>query len=127
MDFFVSDAQPWDQLDPAIPKYDGKRIASASLDHSAKVREAVFAPMPSASVSTATTVNPGFFSNWRKANLRSFIVGGRLPVVGHSVRNATAGSTRAARRAGIQQASRAAVPNSPMMLVKVSGSDDETP
>src|SRR5881397_311298 len=34
---------------------------------------AVFAPMPSASVSTATTVKPGFFSNWRKANLRSFI------------------------------------------------------
>src|SRR5882762_3151540 len=31
------------------------------------------APMPSASVSTATAVKPGFFSNWRKANLRSFI------------------------------------------------------
>src|SRR5881397_1528031 len=34
---------------------------------------AVFAPMPSASVSTATAVKPGFFSNWRMANLRSFI------------------------------------------------------
>src|SRR5436190_20562724 len=34
---------------------------------------AVFAPMPRASVSTATAVNPGFFSSWRKANLRSFI------------------------------------------------------
>src|SRR5687768_13021491 len=34
---------------------------------------AVLAPMPSASVSTATAVRPGFFSNWRKANLRSFI------------------------------------------------------
>src|SRR5881628_3710218 len=34
---------------------------------------AVFAPMPSASVSTATVVKPGFFSNWRTANLRSFI------------------------------------------------------
>src|SRR5216110_2398466 len=34
---------------------------------------AVFAPMPSASVSTATAVKPGFFSSWRKANLRSFI------------------------------------------------------
>jgi len=33
----------------------------------------VLAPMPSASVSTATAVNPGFFSSWRKANLRSFI------------------------------------------------------
>src|SRR5712671_5827125 len=39
------------------------------------VKIAVFAPMPSASVSTATAVNPGFFSNWRKANLRSFIFG----------------------------------------------------
>src|SRR5437660_4501415 len=34
---------------------------------------AVFAPMPSASVSTATMVKPGFFSNWRKANFKSFI------------------------------------------------------
>src|SRR5437016_7101525 len=34
---------------------------------------AVFAPMPRASVSTATAVKPGFFSNWRTANLRSFI------------------------------------------------------
>jgi len=22
LDFFVSDVQPWDQMDPAIPKYD---------------------------------------------------------------------------------------------------------
>src|SRR2546425_6261766 len=29
--------------------------------------------MPSASVSTATAVKPGFLNNWRKANLRSFI------------------------------------------------------
>src|SRR5437879_2521359 len=34
---------------------------------------AVFAPIPSASVSTATAVKPGFFSSWRKANLRSLI------------------------------------------------------
>src|SRR5207247_1229667 len=34
---------------------------------------AVLAPMPRASVSTATAVKPGFFSNWRKANLRSVI------------------------------------------------------
>src|SRR5205823_9365474 len=34
---------------------------------------AVQAPMPSASVSTATAVKPGFFSSWRTANLRSFI------------------------------------------------------
>src|SRR5438034_2680088 len=36
------------------------------------LKMAVFAPMPSASVSTATAVKPGFFSNWRMANLRSF-------------------------------------------------------
>src|SRR5438552_13519865 len=35
---------------------------------------AVFAPMPSARVSTATAVKPGFFSNWRKANFKSFMV-----------------------------------------------------
>src|SRR4030081_1257500 len=34
---------------------------------------AVFAPMPSASVMTATAVNPGFFKSWRKANFRSFM------------------------------------------------------
>src|SRR5438128_12541513 len=37
------------------------------------LKMAVFAPMPRASVSTATAVKPGFFSNWRKADLRSFI------------------------------------------------------
>ena len=39
-----------------------------------KLNMAVFAPMPSASVSTATAVKPGFFSNWRKANFKSFMV-----------------------------------------------------
>ena len=34
---------------------------------------AVLAPMPSASVSTATALKPGFFSNWRRANFKSFI------------------------------------------------------
>src|SRR5205809_4220333 len=42
---------------------------------------AVLAPMPSASVSTATVVKPGFFSNCRKANFKSFIVCGQLSVV----------------------------------------------
>src|SRR5207302_155717 len=37
------------------------------------LKMAVFAPIPSASVSTATAVKPGFFSNWRKANFKSFI------------------------------------------------------
>src|SRR5436189_1899556 len=43
----------------------------------------LFVPMPSASVSTATAVKPGFFSNWRKANLKSFIlfVSGQWSVV----------------------------------------------
>src|SRR5881275_1971767 len=38
-----------------------------------KLNIAVFAPMPSASVSTATAVKPGFFSSWRMANFRSFM------------------------------------------------------
>src|SRR5437762_1143856 len=38
-----------------------------------RLKIAVFAPMPRASVRTATAVKPGFFSSWRKANLRSFI------------------------------------------------------
>src|SRR2546429_6541377 len=45
------------------------------------LKMAVFAPMPSASVSTATAVKPGFFSNWRKANLRSFMARGQWSVV----------------------------------------------
>src|SRR5207302_6555505 len=40
---------------------------------SIRLKIAVLAPMPSASVSTATAVKPGFLSSWRKANLRSFI------------------------------------------------------
>src|SRR5438477_6001362 len=35
---------------------------------------AVFAPIPSASVSTATRVNPGDLRSWRKANFRSFML-----------------------------------------------------
>src|SRR5262245_33245041 len=34
---------------------------------------AVFAPIPSASVSTATAAKLGFLANWRKANFKSFI------------------------------------------------------
>jgi hypothetical protein len=37
----------------------------------------VFTPIPSARVSMATTVKPGSFSSWRKANFRSFIKGKR--------------------------------------------------
>src|SRR6266513_1374509 len=45
------------------------------------LKMAVFAPMPSASVSTATALKPGFFSNWRMANFESFMVRGQLSVV----------------------------------------------
>jgi len=38
-----------------------------------RLKIAVFAPMPRASVRTATDVKPGFFSNLRKANFKSFI------------------------------------------------------
>src|SRR6476620_7128957 len=34
---------------------------------------AELAPIPSARVSTATAVTPGFFCSWRKANFRSLI------------------------------------------------------
>src|SRR5439155_6160308 len=38
-----------------------------------KLKIAVFRPMPSASVRTATKVNPGDLRSWRSAKLRSFI------------------------------------------------------
>src|SRR5205807_9694090 len=44
---------------------------------STMLKIAVFAPMPNASVSTATAVKPGFFSNWRKAKRRSLNIARR--------------------------------------------------
>src|SRR6266516_5095860 len=106
----------------------GRRFSNTPLT---RLNIAVLAPMPSASVSTATAVKPGFFSSWRKANLRSFMVGGSIQWVevhpgglfhwlsdywllvtdhwlsAHSVRSASIGSKLAARRAGSQHASRA--------------------
>src|SRR5688572_28544862 len=38
-----------------------------------RLKMAVLAPIPSASVRTATAVKPRFFRSWRKAYLRSFI------------------------------------------------------
>jgi hypothetical protein len=35
MDFFVCDAQPWDQMDPAIPKYD---LYPPKPDYAGKIR-----------------------------------------------------------------------------------------
>src|SRR5947207_2139950 len=37
------------------------------------LKTATLTPMPSASVSTATAVKPGFLTSWRMANLKSFI------------------------------------------------------
>src|SRR6266496_572400 len=48
----------------------GSRRRNRSLT---KLKIAVFNPMPSTSVRTATKVNPGDLRSWRKANLRSFI------------------------------------------------------
>ncbi|PYK97940.1 MAG: hypothetical protein DME19_14405 [Verrucomicrobia bacterium] len=59
--------------------FDNGRVFKRTALRSWKM--AVFAPMPSAKVSTATAVKPGFFSNWRKANLKSFMVRGQLSVV----------------------------------------------
>src|SRR5467141_1739457 len=53
----------------AAPPKGKERSSTASTT----LKMAVFAPMPSASVSTATAVKPGFFSNCRMANFRSFI------------------------------------------------------
>src|SRR5205814_10496324 len=50
-----------------------------------RLKIVVFAPMPSASVSTTTEVKPGFFSNWRKANFKSFMVCCQLSVAGCSL------------------------------------------
>src|SRR5215475_13585006 len=38
-----------------------------------RVKRAVLAPIPSASVMITTNVNPGDLRSWRRANLRSFI------------------------------------------------------
>src|SRR6266404_9853259 len=48
--------------------------AAASRAPSTTLKIAVFAPMPGASVSTATAVKPGFFTSIRNANLESAII-----------------------------------------------------
>ena len=64
-----------------------------------KLKMAVFGPIPRASVMTAIEVNAGDCEVFEKRNeYRSY----------HSVRKAMMGSTREARRAGIQQATTAA-------------------
>ena len=45
-----------------------------SMMESTSEKIAVFAPIPSASVSTAVSVNPGDFRNCRNANFRSFSI-----------------------------------------------------
>ena len=51
----------------------GSRRRNRSLT---KLKIVVFSPMPSASVRTATRVNPGDLRSWRRANLRLFILFG---------------------------------------------------
>src|SRR4029450_1149492 len=64
---------------------------------------AVFAPIPSASVRTATRVNPGDLRSWRRANLRSFIL---LVTEGHhriDIHGATRGKIAGNQRRGGEQ------------------------
>ena len=78
---------------------------------------AVFAPIPSARVSTATRVNPGDLRSWRKASFKHSF---------HSVRSASIGSTREALHAGITQAHKATKPSRATPAVKLvasSGTD----
>src|SRR5437773_2214532 len=69
-----------------------------------RLKIAVFSPIPRASVSNGSKVNPGDLSNCRRAKRRSvFTIGSlayRLGNDNHSYRNATIGSTWVARRAG---------------------------
>src|SRR5437773_2614443 len=78
-------------INRSCSRYGSGRSSTASMT----LKMEVFAPMPSASVSTATVVKPGFFSSWRKANFKSFI-SQRLHWI--DVRRATAGSLRQRRR-----------------------------
>src|SRR4029077_11542851 len=52
---------------------------------------AVFAPIPSASVRTATKVNPGDLRSWRKASFRSFMSLGAERLDWIDMRGATRG------------------------------------
>src|SRR5439155_15841685 len=80
---------------------------------------AVFAPIASASVTTAMMVNPGVLASVRSAYLKSEIIRIRYNSLGdndgehrfHSARRAITGSTRAARRAGSQHAIITAMPS----------------
>src|SRR6266496_3530201 len=148
----------WPDLRPGLS---AQMTASRSASGNGNVRSnaalirlkmAVQAPIPSASVSTATAVKPGFFSSWRKANLRSFMVHCQKSVVScplsirlsdfdleasfgfrvssfgfHSHLNAFIGSTRVARLAGNQLAKTATNTNNAETTRNVSGSLGVTP
>ncbi len=101
------------------------------------LKMAVFAPIPSASVSSATTVNPGFFRKVRSANrmlscinvsivrrssYQSLVVSVSFAAHIRSRRSATSGSTRMARRAGIQVATSATTPSTAITPPNVIGS-----
>ena len=114
-------------------------------------------PSPSASVSTATAVKPGCFSNWRKAKRRSFMVEGKniehrtsnverrssgspfgrtfdvqramldVRCSFYSYRSASIGSTLVALRAGRKQASSATARTTRTTSAKTNGSVGLTP
>src|SRR5213078_2108197 len=50
-----------------------------------RLKIVVLSPMPSASVKTATKVNPGYLRNWRMAKRRSFIASARRRFRGRGV------------------------------------------
>src|SRR5947208_4417322 len=57
-----------------VTSLSGSRNGSGRIrTESTTAKMTTLALTQSASVSTATAVKPGFFSNWRKANFRSFI------------------------------------------------------
>src|SRR5262249_23208073 len=64
---------------------------------------AVFAPIPSASVKTATRVKPGDLRNWRRANLRSFMSFSSQSDDWIYARSAAGGNPRSEESSGKQQ------------------------
>src|SRR5690349_12677146 len=60
----------------------------------------MFAPMLGARMSAASALKPGFFSNWRKATLRSFMAQGLNRV---SARGATRGKPTGEQRDNAEQ------------------------
>src|SRR6184192_3521690 len=71
---------PFKEPSRVVHLYGGEKARDGSLNGNPrkkrsliKLKIAVLSPIPSASVKTATSVNPGDLQSWRKANFRSFI------------------------------------------------------